>query len=71
MSIQTYRKLIVQGIEGLSEEMLAEITDLMYFVRRRVAQPQDFAEELRRLSRSQSIHLEQELAGYDQRYPRE
>ena len=71
MSTQTYQQLIVKGIDGLPEEMLAEITDFVYFVRRRMAQPQDFAEELRRLSRSEAVHLEEEFAGYDQRYPRE
>jgi hypothetical protein len=71
MSIQTYRQIITQGIEGLPEEMLVEIADFIYFVRRRKAHPQDFAEELKQLSRAQNIHLEQEFAGYDQRYPRE
>ncbi len=71
MSTQTYQQLIVKGIDGLPEEMLAEITDFVYFVRRRMAQPQDFAAELRRLGRNEAIHLEEEFAGYDRRYPRE
>lgn len=77
---QTYQRLIVEGIRGLPSEMLAEIADFVYFVRKRVSQPQVFREEqrnallrveLKQLSREEEAHLEKEFEGYDQLYPRE
>lgn len=80
MTMPTYQQLIIEGIKGLPPEVLAEITDFIYFVRTRVLQPQAFAEEiqsillradLRQLSRDEEAHLEQEFAGHDQLYPRD
>lgn len=80
MTAQSYQQLIVEGIQGLPPETLAEIADFVYFVRRRVVQPQAFEEELaqallkvdlRQLSRSEAEHLEQEFDDYDQRFPRD
>jgi hypothetical protein len=77
---QIYQQLIVQGIRGLPAETLAEIADFVYFLRKRIQQPDIFAEELRsallgeelkQLSRDEEAHLEQEFADYEQRYPRE
>jgi hypothetical protein len=77
---QIYQQLIVQGIRGLPAEILAEIADFVYFLRKRIQQPDIFAEELRsallgeelkQLSRDEEAHLEQEFADYEQRYPRE
>ena len=67
-----------QAFKGLPPEVLAEITDFVYFVRKRLLQPQAFEEEiqstllreeLRQLSRDEEAHVEQEFAGYDQLYP--
>jgi hypothetical protein len=78
MTEQIYQQLIVQGIRGLPTETLAEIADFVYFLRKRVQQPDVFAEELRnallgeglkQLSRDEETHLEQEFADYEQRYP--
>ena len=61
-------------------ETLAEIADFVCFLRKRIQQPDIFAEELRsalfgeelkQLSRDEEGHLEQEFADYEQRYPRE
>lgn len=80
MTIQNYQQLIIEGIKGLPQEMLAEIADFVYFVRRRTLQPQAFEEELRnallrvelkQLSRDEEAHLEKEFEGYDQLYPSE
>ena len=80
MTEQIYQQLIVQGIRGLPAETLAEIADFVYFLRKRIQQPDIFAEELRsallgeelkQLSRDEEAHLEQEFADYEQRYPRE
>jgi hypothetical protein len=79
MTTPTYQQLIIEGIKGLPPEVLAEITDFVYFVRKRLLQPHAFEEiqstllreELRQLSRDEEAHVEQEFAGYDQLYPRE
>ena len=80
MTEQIYQQLIVQGIRGLPAETLAEIADFVYFLRKRIQQPDIFAEELRsallgeelkQLSRDEEAHLEQEFADYEQSYPRE
>ena len=80
MTDQTYRQLIIQGIQGLPPEVLAEIADFIYFLRKRVLRPQVFeeelqsallGEELKQLSRAEEAHLEKEFADYDQLYPRE
>jgi hypothetical protein len=61
-------------------EALVEITDFIYFVRRRMLQPEAFEEErhdlllrseLKRLSRDEDAHLEREFEGYEQLFPRE
>ena len=42
---QSYEQLIIEGIKGLPQELLAEITDFVYFVRKRFTQPQAFERE--------------------------
>ena len=37
-----YENLIMKGIKGLPQEVLAEVADFVYFVRTRVTQPQFF-----------------------------
>lgn len=77
MSAQTYQQLILEGIKELPPEILAEILDFVYFVRRRVLQPDLYEEEieqlveLKQLSRQETTHLEQEFENYEQRYPLE
>jgi hypothetical protein len=80
MSVNVYERLIVEGIKGLPPETLSEIADFIYFVRKRVLQPQTFDEErqdallrveLRQLSRDEEAHLEKEFEDYDKLYPRE
>jgi hypothetical protein len=72
MTEHTYQQLIIEGLQGLPSETLAEITDFVYFVRQRALQPQSFAEELqnvsirmelRQLSRDEEAHLEKEFEG--------
>ena len=71
MTAQTYRQLIAEGIRGLPAETLAEITDFIYFVRKRALEQHRFEEELKQLSRAEVAHLEKEFEDYEQRYPRE
>lgn len=79
MTKQTYQQLIIEGIKGLPAEPLDEIVDFIYFVRKRILQPQAFEEEiqtalfnaeLRQLSRAEESHLEKEFQDYDKLYPR-
>jgi len=46
MTSQTYEQIIAEGIKGLPQEMLAEIADFVYFVRKRATQPHVYEEEL-------------------------
>ena len=80
MTSQTYEQIIVEGIKGLPQEMLAEIADFVYFVRKRATQPQAYEEELlsallnaelRQMSRDEEVHLDEEFRDYDRRYPRD
>lgn len=41
-----YEHLIMEGVKGLPQELLAEIADFVYFVRKRFTQPQLFVTEL-------------------------
>ena len=71
MTAQAYQQLILDGINGLPPEILAEITDFVYFVRKRTLHQHDFEEELKQLTRNEATHLEKEFAGYERRYHRE
>jgi hypothetical protein len=80
MTQPTYQELILESIQGLPPETLVEIMDFIYFVRKRVLQPQAFAEEmqqallnteLRQLSRDEEMHVEDEFKDYDRLYPHE
>jgi hypothetical protein len=75
-----YQQLILEGIKDLPPEMLVEIVDFIYFVRKRTLQSHDFAEEvcpafldaeLRQLSCAEEAHLEDEFKDYDRLSPRE
>ena len=78
MTTQTYEQIILEGIKGLPAETLAEITDFILFVRKRVLQPAAFEDErhqllirndLQQLSRDEAAHLEKEFKNYEQLYP--
>jgi len=42
---RSYEQLITEGIKGLPPELLAEIADFVYFVRKRFMYPQTFETE--------------------------
>ena len=80
MTTQMYQQLIIEGIKGLPTEMLTEIADFVYFVRKRVSQPRVFEQdqrdallnvELKQLSREETSHLEEEFTDYERLYPHE
>jgi hypothetical protein len=80
MTAKTYEQLIVEGIKGLPREAFAEITDFVFFVKKRLLEPDEFKEDVRTavleadlkaLSRGQEAHLEKEFENYDILYPRE
>lgn len=80
MTTQMYQQLIIEGIKGLPTEMLTEIADFVYFVRKRVSQPRVFEQdqrdallnvELKQLSREEASHLEEEFTDYERLYPHE
>ncbi len=79
MTVQTYHELIAEGIKELPEHTLAEITDFVYFVRQRVLGENAESDlyqtmldlERNRLVAESEAHLEEEFAGYEQRFPRE
>jgi hypothetical protein len=80
MTAQSFEKLILEGVKGLPTEAIAEITDFVYFVRKRLLQPQDYENEvhslllkaeLKQLSRDDEAHLEKEFENYEQYCPRE
>src|SRR5436309_501399 len=68
MSPQTYQQEILRGIEGLPDEVLAEIADFILFVRERRNGAQV---ALSQLSQAQEAHLEVEFADYERLYPLE
>lgn len=79
MDAPDYQQLISEGIKGLPPEMLSEVVNLVYLLRRRALDPEGFAEEqrsfllaaqLRELSQAETRHLEEEFADYEQRHPR-
>ncbi len=80
MTAQGYQELIMEGVKGLPTEVLAEIADFVYFIRKRTLQPRMVEDdlrhtmlraELRQFSRDEEAHLEKEFADYEQLYPRE
>lgn len=75
----SYEKIIVSGIKGLPNEILREIADFVYFMRRRAADPKGFEDEqirallerdLSNLDEIETSHLEEEFADYESAYPR-
>ncbi len=80
MKEQVYEQMIIDGIQALPQDALAEIADFVYFIRQKIIHPQNFQNkirdsllttELHSLSQSEETHLEQEFADYEKRYPYE
>ena len=80
MTTQTYQQAILRGLEGLPSEALAEVTDFVYFLRKRLFRPEEFDEDMRALalrgdltalSEDEGSHLEEEFEDYDRLYPKE
>jgi hypothetical protein len=80
MTAQDYQQIIVEGIDGLTPDLLAEIADFVLFIRKRAMHPKAFKEELRgailkselkQLSGDEEAHLEKEFEDYERIYPRE
>lgn len=76
---QTYKQLIVDGIQDLPTDLLVEIADFVYFIRQRATNPDLFATEqyaqllqhdLQQMSSTEANHLEAEFQEYEQQYPR-
>lgn len=76
---QVYKKLIVNGIEDLPPDLLAEIANFVFFLRKQAVDPAAFAEEqyallvgddLAELHQDEWQHLETEVTDYDKRFPR-
>lgn len=80
MEAQIYQQMIAEGIKTLPPELLSEVADFVYLLRKRVQDPQAFAAEQRAfllstelagLSRDEARHLEEEFADYERLYPRQ
>jgi len=78
MTTMTYQEKILAGIDGLPDDVLAEITDYIYFLRRNVTLPDVYAAEVQhevleyslRSGRQDSlVHLEEEFADYGVEWP--
>ena len=69
-----YEQLIVEGIKGLPQDVLAEIAHFVLFMRKRITQPQTFEAELQatlleedieQLRQAELAHLEDEFENYE------
>ena len=73
MTAQTYRQVISSAINDLPAEALIEIIDFLHAIRQRSLRQQarydSLSVALNQLSQSESHHLEQEFADYEQLYP--
>jgi len=74
---QSYKQLILEGIQDLPTDLLVEIADFVYFVRKRATTPDVFAAEqyalllgqaLQQMSAGAANHLEAEFEDYEQQY---
>ena len=77
MQALSYEELIHDGIKDLPPEALAEVAHFVLFVRKRVLQPDAFADkmyatmlhaELKQLDSDEQQHLDEEISDYDRRY---
>jgi hypothetical protein len=80
MNAHHYQEMINEGIKEVPESALAEIADLVYFVRLRTlsASTPDsdlysilLDLDLKQVTRDSLHHLEEEFADYDKYYPKE
>jgi uridine kinase len=80
MTAQQWESVIIEGLHGLPADALAEVADFVLFLRKKTFEPAAFADERRALTLRKDLgelransaeHLEEEVAGYEQRYPRE
>jgi hypothetical protein len=80
MTAQTFREIVLRATEGLSDAALEEIASYVLLVRKRELQPRSLSEEienellrleLKKLSRQEEAHLEEEFDDYERRYPAE
>lgn len=78
MTAEAYQKVILAELEGLPTEVMAEIADFVFFMRRKVQEPYAFVAEreqatlhhILQTGRSESLaHLEEEFVDYEQRFP--
>lgn len=71
-----FEQLIVEGIKGLPQQYLSEVTNFVLFLRRRVVEQQpcdvdSIRQELSSLNAHEQQHLDDEFADFYQRYPKE
>ena len=80
MTTETYQQAILRGLQGLPSEALAEVTDFVYFLRKRLLRPEEFDEDMRALtlrghltalSEDEESHLGEEFEDYERLYPKE
>ncbi|OQY45121.1 MAG: hypothetical protein B6242_11130 [Anaerolineaceae bacterium 4572_78] len=75
-----YEHMITKGIKGLPNNILAEIAYFVYFMRKRVLQPDMFEDDLQSallydelhiMQQHEMAHLEEEFLNYESKYPSE
>ena len=76
MTSQTYQQVILEGIRDLPSDALAEIADFVFFLRKRTFDREGFERDIQSvllsdLSHAEESHLETEIEGYEQQFPRE
>jgi len=78
MQALNLQQVILYGINGLPNESIKEIADFVLFVRKKTLDPETFNQELqydlvnqelKRMSKSEQQHLEEEFANYQKKYP--
>ena len=74
MSQTNYEQTIVAGVRSLSPERQREVADFVYFLRQReehsAGYEQLLEKDLADFESAELKHLEEEFAGYEQKYPR-
>jgi hypothetical protein len=80
MTLQALQEIVLHAAEGLSDAALEEIASYVLLVRKRELQPGSLSEEietellrleLKKISRQEEAHLEEEFVEYERRYPAE
>lgn len=74
MNKANYEQTIVAGVRSLSPERQREVADFVYFLRQREEQDASYEQlvkkDLADFESAELEHLEEEFAGYEQKYPR-